>query len=229
MNDWTEFTEAVPWFLNDDAVVKVGKRRAPRAFSPAAAKLFPRLAELLAMGSVMDVSVDGIAYELVAWTSSDGDRFGWLCLPPSAAVPQNLHADHRDLLASFGGIVERFNEPEDTWLLNLEDALTERETARDVTFIQEYDWAFEDAGLTLPIEPSDYYSIACEANGNVTLCHRENGHVLMFAPDHNFEHLTELEGCPEYTLYRIGGAANLREWVDAVAVQWLDYVGRSQG
>jgi hypothetical protein len=80
MSDWTEFTEAVPWFLNDDAVVKVGKRRAPRGFSPAAAKLFPRLAELLAMGSVTDVSVDGIAYELVAWNSFGGDRFGWLCL-----------------------------------------------------------------------------------------------------------------------------------------------------
>jgi hypothetical protein len=165
--------------------------------------------------------------ELIAWDSSEADRFGWLCLPPSAKVPENLQEDHSKLLACFGGIVERFNEPEDTWLLNLNDALTEREASHDASFIEDYKWAFDDAGVTLPIEPSEYYSIAREANGNDTLCHRVSGQVLMFAPDHCFDHLTEMEGCPEYTLYRIKGAASFREWVNAVAVQWLSHAARS--
>jgi hypothetical protein len=227
MNDWTAFTEAVPWFLDRDAAVEVGPRRRTRTLSPLAATLFPPLAELLATAAVTRVSVNGILYELLAWDSSDGDRFGWLCLPPSANVPRNLHEDHRKLLASFGGIVERFNEPEDTWLLNLNDALTEREASHDASFIQDYDWAFDDAGLTLPIEPPEYYSIAREANGNTTLCHRVSGQVLMFAPDHCFDHLTALEGCPEYTLYRIKGAATFCDWVNAVGLQWVGRAGRS--
>src|SRR5258708_6977642 len=116
---------------------------------------------------------------------------GWLCLPPTESTPRNIHDEHRELLASFGGIVERFNEPEDTWLLNLNDALTEREASHDGSFVHSYKWAFDDAGLSLPIEPTDYYSIAREANGNATLCHRTSGRVLLFAPDHCFEHLKE--------------------------------------
>src|ERR1700722_8153090 len=99
--------------------------------------------------------------------------------------------------------------------------LTEREGTRDGTLLQDFKWAFDDAGLALPIEPIEYYSIAREANGNATLCHRVSGQLLMFAPDHCFEHLTELEGCPEYTLYTINGAGTFCDWVNAVALQWL--------
>ncbi len=111
--------------------------------------------------------------------------------------------------------------------MNLNDALTEREAAHDGTFLQDYRWALDDAGLALPIKATEYYSIAREANGIATLCHRVSGQLLMFAPDHSFEHLTELEGCPEYTLYTINGAPKIRDWVNAVALQWLAHAGRS--
>jgi len=224
MSDWAAFSDAVPWFIDPDADVQIAPRQSPITFSPIDATLFPRLAELLALANVTDVSINGVRYELVAWNSADGGRLGWLCLPPSAESPQDLLKDHRKLLESFGGIVQRFNEPEGTWLLNLYDALTEREATHNANFIQEYyAWPFEDAGLILPIDPSQYYSIAREANGNTTLCHRVNGQVLMFAPDHCFDHLSVLDGCPEYTLYRINGAATFCDWVNTVAIQWLCY------
>ena len=191
MSDWVAFTESVPWFLDRDTAVVVSPPRNRHALAPLAATLFPHLGKLLAKASVTDVSVNGARYELLAWDSTDEDRFGWLCMPPLENAPRNLHEDHRKLLASFGGIVERFNEPDDTWLLNLNDALTEREASHDGSFIQDYRYAFDDAGCTLPIEPTEYYSIAREANGNETLCHRVSGQLLMFAPDHCFEHLTE--------------------------------------
>jgi hypothetical protein len=65
-----------------------------------------------------------------------------------------------------------------------------------------------------------YYSIAREANGNTTLCHRLTGDVLAFAPDHSFDHIAPLEGCPEYSLYRIPSAPTFEAWVAAVALQW---------
>jgi len=227
MSDWAAFTEAVPWFLDRDAAVEVSASRKTRTLPPSAATLYPRLAELFAKASITDVSVNGTRYELLAWDSLHDDRLGWLCLPPSANAPKTLHEDHQKLLTCFGGIVEPFNEPEDTWLLNLNDALTEREASHDASFLQDYKWAFDDAGLVLPIEPSEYYSIAREANGNATLCHRVSGKVLMFAPDHCFDHLTELEGCPKYTLYMIEGAAKFPDWVNTVAIQWLGHTQRS--
>lgn len=226
MSDWDAFSDAVPWFVDPNADVQVASRPVSRGLAPFAATIFPRLAELLAMATVTDVSINGAQYELVAWNSANCDRLGWLCLRPSIEPTQRLHEDHRILLGSFGGIVERFNEPEGTWLLNLNDVLTEREASHDASFIRDYAWAWEDAGLTLPINPSDYYSIAREANGNTTLCHRMNGQVLMFAAGLCFDHLSALEGCPEYTLYRISGVATFRDWVNTVAVQWLSHAGR---
>jgi hypothetical protein len=227
VNDWAVFREAVPWLLHDGGVAEVTDTRMGWALSCSVQTLFPPLDTLLAAASVTTVIVDGVRYELLAWDASRGDRMGWLCLPPSPEPPRNIHCDHRELLASFGGIVERFNEPEETWLLNLHDALTEREAVHDGSFIRHYDWAFEDAGLALPIEPTEYYSIAREASGNATLCHRNSGKVLMFAPDHCFEHLKELVGCPELTLYEINGVATFRDWVNAVALQWLAHIRRS--
>jgi hypothetical protein len=33
-------------------------------------------------------------------------------------------------------------------------------------------------------------------------------------------HVTPLEGCPDYTLYRLRGAPRFEDWVEAVADQW---------
>lgn len=124
--------------------------------------------------------------------------------------------------------MERFNEPEDTWLLNQNDVLTARGASYDATFIREYMWAFDDAGLAMPIEPSDYYCIAGEANGNTTLCHRSRGDVLLFAPDHSFDFVQPLDGCPEYTLYRITGIGGFRDWVETLAMQRLAHIATSE-
>ncbi len=226
MNDWAIFVEYVPWFLDRDATVEIGAQRKMGPLSPLLPTIFPTLAELLEMASLTEVSINGSRFELLAWDSHDGDRLGWLCQPPSANALRDLHEDHRTLLVSFGGVVERFNEPSGTWLMNLNDALTEREASHDASFIRDYIWAFENVGLTLPIEPTAYYSIAREANGNTTFCHRASGEVLMFATDHCFKHLTKLEGCPAFTLYRVNGASTFRDWVNAVASQWLNHVAR---
>jgi hypothetical protein len=62
MSDWAAFTEAVPWFLDQDADVEVATRRKTGTLSPLVTTLFPSLAELLAMASVTDVSVNGTRY-----------------------------------------------------------------------------------------------------------------------------------------------------------------------
>ena len=107
------------------------------------------------------------------------------------------------------------------------DALTGREASHDASFINDYMWKFTNAGVDLPIQPSDYYSIAREANGNTTLCHRTTGHVILFAPDHAFDFVVPFDGCSEYALYNLNGIVTLRDWVDVVARQWLAQFSRS--
>jgi hypothetical protein len=108
-------------------------------------------------------------------------------------------------------------------LLNTNDSLTLQEARHDASFIQDYERAFQPTPGHIPIDMRAYYSISREANGNDTLCHRVTGEVLLFAPDHSLEHVVPLEGCLEFTLYRINGGATFSEWVEAVARQWAEH------
>ncbi len=225
MTDWELFASDVPWAIDSVATIVTHEPRQGYGLTEAASAIFPPLNHLLETARVTPVLLDGTPLELLAWDAADGDRFGWLCRSAPGTVPAALHRDHRLLLASFGGIVERFYEPQESWwLLNHNEALTSEIAIRDASFIAEgYAWAFEDAGLSVPIEPTEYYVIAEEGNGNVTLCHRATGRVLLFAPDHDFDHVKTLEGCPDYSLYTIDGVTNFRDWVNAIARQWMDH------
>jgi hypothetical protein len=88
--------------------------------------------------------------------------------------------------------------------------LTERVAHGDATFIRrDYAWAFKDASIEIPIDLEAFYPIAVEANGNTTFCHRLSGEVVLFAPDHAFDHVELFPGCPAYTLYRLPAATRV--------------------
>jgi hypothetical protein len=229
MDHWSAFVEDVPWVLSRGRTADVGRTKAPGAWSaesPHFEQLFPTLHKLLRAAHVTPIAIAPLDYQLFSWprtTAAKGAGIpAWLCPEPSSEVPAGVHPDHAVLLRSFGGVVKRASEPETTWLLSHEDVLTEVEASRDASFISHYAWAFPEKKI--PIEPSDYYSIAREANANTTLCHRRTGAVLLFAPDHAFTHVTPWQGCPEYTLYELEGAHNFRDWVNTVATQWIDAI-----
>ena len=73
-----------------------------------------------------------------------------------------------------------------------------------------------------PILPSEYYIVAVEDNGNPTLDHRSSGHLVLFAPDHAFEGVTPLPGCPPYSLMTIDDAPDLAAWLELCATAWSD-------
>jgi hypothetical protein len=218
---WQEFAADVTWFAwGRKKRIAVGPPAEPGSWkaSRAFAALFPRLAALLEAAHTSSVSVDDERYVLFSWESAGGVR-SWLARPPGAA-PGDLFPAHRTLLAEFGGVTERAGEFEKQWLLNTNESLTLSEASNDAGFIRDYDWAFEDVPGGIPIELAAYYVISREVTGNATLCHRRDGDVLLFAPDHAFRHVVPLAGCPDYTLYRIKGAPGFVDWVEAVAKQW---------
>jgi hypothetical protein len=181
---------------------------------------FPRLTKLLRLAEATELSFENEPHLLFTWRG----EISWLTPLPSQSPPGHLHPHHATLLRSFGGIVQRFNEPA-TWLRNHDDVLTERESARDASFLKDYAPLFAKSPGVIPISLSDHYSIAREARGNVTLCNRQTGNVLLWAPDHSYKHVTPLAGCREYTLYTINGVASFKDWVEAVAQQWLKAAG----
>ena len=218
---WEAFTEDVPWFLTGNDRVVVGDVAYPGTWRMpnALARTFPRLADLLGSANTSAVSVGVRHYVLFSWEGEDGIS-AWLSPRPSPSPRGDVLPAHRDLLTVFGGITERSNEPETTWLLNTNESLTIEEASNDATFVRAYDWAFVEIPGGIPIDLTAYYSISREANGNNTFCHRLGGDVLLFAPDHSFDDVEPLEGCPPYTLYRRRGGGTFVDWVETVARQW---------
>ncbi|MBB6566098.1 hypothetical protein HPO96_33105 [Kribbella sandramycini] len=120
-----------------------------------------------------------------------------------------------------GGVVERFGEPESRWL-NHNEVLTAGATRLAVgQVLADYGWIWERAGIGVPIDGEAYYVVGVEANGNLTLAPRAGGRLLLFAPDHSFDDVTPLEGCPPYSLYTFDGVPDLGSWIEDAAESWL--------
>ena len=218
MRDWQRFLEEVTWFLTPGESARVGDTL---PWSRGAVERLPQLSRLLATATVTPVSVDGRAYELLAWGPSDSRR-GWLCLPPEDSPVEGVHSIHQQFLGVCGGIVERFAEPT-SWWNNLDEVLTASAARLPLApVLDDYAWLWHDDGLQMPIEPSEYYVVAVEANGNLTLTHRSGGHLLLFAADHSFEGVTPLPGCPPYSLMTIDDAPDLADWIELCAEAWSD-------
>ena len=226
MNDhWQSFVDDVPWFIQPAERAVVGPLRPAGDWRlPVRLEVvFPRLAALLAHAHTSNVSVGRRDYVLFSWETHDGITT-WLSPRPSPSSRVDLLPAHSSLLEVFGGIVERSQEPESTWLLNTNESLTADEASHDASFIKAAEGVWAEVPGGIPIDTTAYYSISREANGNTTLCHRRSGEVLLFAQDHSFDDVDVLEGCPPYTLYRRRGGRTFVEWVETVAEQWMSAI-----
>ncbi|MBB6351363.1 hypothetical protein FHU36_007946 [Nonomuraea muscovyensis] len=223
MSDWERFLREVSWFVDHGEAVTVGETT-PWSRGPVDG--LPELSALLHSADVTHATVGGTHYELFAW-GPPTDRRGWLSHPPRRADADPVLQVHKSFWQVCGGIVERFQEP-DTWWNNQNEVLTA--SASELTtgdLLTGYTWLWEDEGLEIPINPAEYYTVAVEANGNLTLAHREDGRLLLFAPDHSFEHVTRLEGAPPYSLYTINDVPDLATWIEVCSAAWRD--GRDLG
>ena len=74
MNDWDNFIESIPWFVDTEAKVHVLEPRDGLELPPSVAVVFPTLAHLLAQSHVTPIAVDDVPYPLLAWDTSE-ERF----------------------------------------------------------------------------------------------------------------------------------------------------------
>ncbi|KAF9892687.1 hypothetical protein FE257_001089 [Aspergillus nanangensis] len=217
MGDWDQFLQETPWFVQPDQTATVGQEQPwPRGEIAS----LPHLSALLASATLTPVSIADTDYELIAWGPPSA-RQGWLCRPPLPAEPtEEAHPIHRDFWSVCGGIIQQFREPDTTWWLNQDEILTATASQMPVSeVLADYSWLWEDNGLTIPIQLDKYYVVASEANGNLTLVHRESGQLLLFAPDHAFDGVTTLPGCPPYSLLTIDDTKDLGTWIEQAALK----------
>lgn len=66
MNDWQAFIDAVPWFPQPNADVRISERRHGVNLPSPTAQHFPSFSRLLTLADATPVVVDGIAYHLLA-------------------------------------------------------------------------------------------------------------------------------------------------------------------
>ncbi|MFB6719942.1 hypothetical protein ACFCV3_07275 [Kribbella sp. NPDC056345] len=219
MRDWDWFLNEIRWFLQDGDTAVVGNER--RWERPAVEGL-PQLSDLLNAATVTSVTVSDTAYELLAW-GPPARRRGWLARRP--VRPQEslgaIDPVHQAFWSACGGIVERFGEPESWWLSHTEVLTVEAARTSIAEPLDAYSWIWEQDGLTIPIQADDYYVAAIEGNGNLTLAPRHGGRLLLFAPDHAFDNISPLAGCPEYSLYTFDNQPDLASWIETCAGAWL--------
>ncbi len=152
--DLQDFLSNITWFFREPKkLLVIGERHFQGSIE--FENTFPLLTSLLKKARITKVQYENTTYELFGWTGYVGDSMGWLCEEPVYLKDntKSLHPDHVLLLQNFGGITERWNEPEDTWLCNLNYALP-------------YDYAEE--GFNGWEEPFLEY---CEEEGFNVECH----------------------------------------------------------
>ncbi|MEU8118681.1 hypothetical protein AB0C21_08215 [Spirillospora sp. NPDC049024] len=216
MSDWELFLQEVPWFLQPGENVVVGE---VQPWTRGSAEDLPELSALLDSTTLTPILVGDTAYELLAWGPPDGRR-GWLCRPPQNVAGGSFPKAHMSFWRLCGGIVERFGEPS-TWWCNQNQVLTAQATRVRVSdVLADYAWLWEGDDLKVSINPVEYYAVAVEANGNLTLAHRDDGRLLLFAPDHAFEDVTPLDGSPPYSLLTINNVPDLATWIEVCAAAW---------
>lgn len=214
VNDWERFCDAKPWLLRPGRTALAGE---PHPWTRGPVDGLPELSALLASAEVTPVSVGDDAYEVLAWGPAD-DRRAWLCLPPHRE--DGVAPAHRAFWAVCGGMVELLGGPSGWW--DDQDQVLTPRAAREpfADALDAYAWLWEQDGLTVPIEAGDYYAVAVEGNANLTLARRDDGRLLLFAPDHDFDGVTPLAGCPPYSLLTIDDVPDLTTWIETCAAAW---------
>ncbi|MCB0835170.1 MAG: hypothetical protein KDE26_26825 [Bacteroidetes bacterium] len=221
--DFEEFKRDVSWFIDRKKQVEIITENSPFQLSLEFANTFPKLTRLLKIARVVEINMNNDSFKLASWTNKNQQPFGWL-IKKEQQGELPLIPNHRLLLEEMGGIIERYNEPENSWSNNHEFMFLESGCALGINDWDEY---YEGCCKFEDLEPIDYkgfISFAQEANGNITLYNPINKAVMLFATDHSFDNVEFVKDQPEYTFHTINEVAEFKDYVELLAHEWLENI-----
>ncbi|TGM79086.1 hypothetical protein EHR04_04880 [Leptospira levettii] len=133
----------------------------------------------------------------------------------------NLIEEHNLLLEYLGGIVETYNDPENS-LTNNQNFIFLKSKCQ--TGLKNWEYYYEEIVDDQKCQKIDYKKLtifAEEANGNLTLYDKIKKEVFLFAPDHSFSNVIKIENQPEYSFYKFSKIQNFNDYVETISKQWI--------
>lgn len=216
------FFECVTWQFKKKDILRMEKEE--KNYSSLFVETFPKLSILLSKAIVFRIILkDDSYFQLVCW-ENNGLIGGWLC--------QNCEEFNTDisdlnfLKKVIGTIIESwgFGDIREDLFCNMNAVLIDDVQYGIGAWKDYYKESCEFENLLPQIKDDDYVVVAEEANGNLTLCDKYNGKIVLFAPDHCFDYVKVYAGCPEYTFYTVNNVDSLIDYFELVAQQWLAYL-----
>ncbi len=220
-NDLETFKKNVSWFIKPYDNVEINSTII--SLDENFETEFPKLTQLVSKARVSDLTIITKPYKLLAWDCKDGGICGWLNkFEPDTISDIDIIPEHKLLLKNIGGIVESFNEPENTLSLNQNFLFIKSQCSKGIGDWNEYyEMLCEEENLP-QIDYSNFISFVQEANGALTLYDKNTNQVYLFSHDHSFENVDFLENQPQYTFHKIKGIQTFKDYVETLADQWLE-------
>lgn len=217
-------SELYPYFRQtDEFQIKSSTLNLQKEFT----ETFPLLSELISKSRQYEFDLVSkkqiIPYRLLLWTTKDSSLCGWLCnLEKTSSSELDIIKEHTVLLDNIGGIQESFiQSPNDDYLLT---------SNQDFLFIKsKCYYAGDNMNYYIelchednlkPIDTSSFICFVREANGNETFYDRNTKNIFLFAHNHNFDNVKEIENQPDYTFYTINEIATFVDYIEHLAKQW---------
>ena len=220
----TAIAELYPYFKQTDKFeIKDSTLKLQQEFK----EIFPTLAKLVSKARQYEFDLvstkRNIPFRLLLWTTKDNLLCGWLCnLENNASHELDIIKEHTILLENIGGIQENFcQSSNDDYLLtsNQDFLFVKSQCYKAGDNMNYYIELCNEDNLT-PIDTSSLMCFVREANGNETFYDTKTKKVLLFAHDHAFDNVKEIENQPDYTFYTINEATTFVDYVELLAKQW---------
>lgn len=216
------FLECVTWQFKKNDIMIMEKEE--RSYSDLFIATFPKLNCLLNKALTFRIVLkNDSCFRLVCWENNDSIG-GWLCQNCENVNTELLHLNL--LKRSIGTIIEAwgFDAIRDDLICNMDGVLIDKVTYGIGNWKDYFKESCDEEAVFPQIQDADYILVAEEANGNLTLCNKNNGEIVLFAPDHCFDNVEVYTDCPDYTFYKINNADSLIDYFELVAQQWLMYL-----
>jgi hypothetical protein len=230
--DFEIFKKECSWFIQqtDKIEIKETDMECSEDFS----KTFPVLFQLLSKARVADVVLTRTKngketvhnYRLYSWKTKNGNAAGWLCRIENDNSALEILPEYQLLVDNIGGIEESYGqECEIEKLTDNQNFLFIKSECQTIDNDLKKVYLDECAEENLkPLDTDNFISFVFEANGNTTFYDLKTKKVLLFAQDHDFDYVTEVENQPEYTFYTINGINTFVDYVEKLAQQWIDEI-----
>lgn len=221
--DFETFKTDITWFVKPGDKVELLDTTLNYSLTDNFRATFPILTNLIQKSRVLNLTINNQLYRLFSWTNKENKSIGWLNkIESDKKTDIELIDEHELLLKEIGGIQETYNQPEPSLSNNQNFLFIKSECSKGIGGWEDYYEMMCEEENKPQIDYKDFICFVQEANGDVTLYHKNTKEVMLFAHDHSFDNVEFLENQPEYTFHKINGIKTFVDYVESLATEWTN-------